>query len=519
MRRWIPLILLWLASLAGALLAGAYAHKYRATIRSRLSSLQSSPVITTNLYTLRVQKLAVPSEGRDGAIDQLGDGILLFGRKGNGWFVSKDRVVQPLALRVPINVTEFETDPYNTTTSDQDRFSVKDILIQPLPSGVRLLASHFYWHKDKQCNSLRVSALETTREAIVSGQTGPGAWKTLFESSCRALNSNPDGRGHHVTLGGAGRLAALSDRQVLLTEGDFTGEYSDTAAATRSDDYGKTVLIDIGTGKATLFTQGHRNPQGLAVGPDQRIWLTEHGNRGGDELNLLVQGNHYGSPHVTYGTEYEMMVWPKSKTQGKHEGYVRPVFSWVPSIAPSQLVVLEGKSFPWWSGDLLVSSLESRTLYRVRVEEGRTIFVEPIPVGHRVRDIVEMSDGTLALKTDDNFLVYIDNVETAPAASLDPVTRGGIVAGQCRSCHAMQAGAPSGIGPNLFGILGRRVGSLPGYAYSDAMKRVDGSWSADRLRTFIADPGAFAPGNRMGIVTRYDAQQLNDLIAYLETLR
>jgi cytochrome c2 len=520
LKRWALLGILAIGALGGAFVAGAFAHKYRATIRARLSSLQESPVIQTNLYNLKVSKLAVPGEGRDGALDVLGDGLLLVTRHGNAVYVSPERTVQALALKVPINAAEFEADPYNAKTTDQDRFSVKDVLVQPIDSGVRIVVSHLYWHRDRSCNSLRVSATETTLPALLAGRDGPGKWRTVLETSCRELNRSADSVSRHVTLGAGGRLAILPAGQLLLTVGEFTAEYESGASPDSTKDlYGKTVLIDLATGAASEFTRGHRNAQGLAVGPDGRIWLTEHGARGGDELNLLVRGRHYGAPHVSYGTQYEMLVWPRSKTQGKHEGYERPMYSWVPSIATSQLVVLGGRAFPWWSGDLLVGTLASQSLYRVRVEENRVIFVEPISLGHRVRDLAELPTGAIAIKTDDNFVIYLENLDAASAKDLDPVTRGQIVAGQCQSCHTLNEGGRSGIGPNLWGVVNRRVASSPGYAYSDALRRAGGSWTPERLRTFVADPEKFAPGGRMITTARYTNEQLDDLIAYLRTLR
>jgi cytochrome c2 len=521
-RKWVLAGILWLGTLGAAFLGGALAHKYRAAIRARLGALQGSPVIQTNLYSLRIQKLAIPGEGRDGSIDVFGDGLLFVSRTGHAWFVSADRQLTELALRVPINFDEFRSDPHNQKTTDQDRFSVKDFLVHPKNGGFRILATHLYWHRDSSCNTIRVSSTETTREELLAGRTGPGTWQTLLESSCRPLNLSADSATRHVTLGSGGRLALLPNNQLLLTVGEFTAEYESPVTTDSTgvlDVYGKTVLIDLGTGSPREFTRGHRNSQGLAVGADGRIWLTEHGARGGDELNLLVAGRHYGAPYVTYGTQYEMMVWPRSTAQGRHEGYERPMFAWVPSIATSQLLVLRGTAFPWWSGDLLVGTLAAQSLYRVRVEDGRVIFVEPISIGHRVRDLVEMPSGTIAIKTDDDFIVYVDNLSATPAADLDPVTRGQLVAGQCQSCHNFADGGTDGIGPNLHGVVGRRVAGRSSYAYSDALRRVAGSWTPERLRQFVANPEAFAPGNRMVTTGSYTQQQLDDLIAYLGTLR
>ena len=520
MRR-VLLGIAWLVTLAGAFVAGALVHKYRAAIRARLQALQGSPVIQTNLYNLTVQKLAVPAEGRDGALDVLGDGLLLVNRRGRSWFVTPERALQALPLRVPINAEEFEADAFNRHTTDQDRFSVKDILVQQRGPTVRVLAAHMYWHSGRRCNTLRVSMAETAMDSLRGGQVGAGRWRTLFESApCRELIPSGDERTRHVTLGAGGRLAMPTENQVLVSVGEFSAEYvaGDTSSAA-ADSYGKTILIDVASGATTEFTRGHRNQQGLAAGPDGRIWGTEHGSRGGDELNLLVRGRHYGAPHVTYGTQYEMMVWPRSTTQGRHEGYEKPLFAWVPSIATSQLLVLRGTAFPWWSGDLLVGTLASQSLFRVRVEDDRVIFVEPIAVGHRVRDLVETPQGSIVLKTDDDFLVYLDNADQASASALDPVTRGALIAGQCRSCHTLEQGGRPGLGPNLWGVVDARVASTAGFPYSDALRRVGGHWTAARLRAFIANPQAFAPGTRMQTTATYTDKELDDLIAYLQTLR
>jgi cytochrome c2 len=516
------LLLALAAILVGAgFAAGVLTHKYRVAIRSRLRSMQSSPIVQTNLYSVRVEKQSIPGSGRDGAIEVLGDGLLLVNRDGRTWYVTKERALRPLALQVPINLAEFASDPYNESTTNQDRFSVKGILVQELGPRIRIGAAHLYWYRERRCNVLRVSVTETTVDSLLSGATGGGSWKTLFESRpCRELNSAPDGRSRHVTLGAGGRLAALPDGRLILSVGEFSAEYTaENGATDANDSYGKTIVIDPATSRAVTFTRGHRNQQGITVGPNGEVWGAEHGSRGGDELNLLVAGKDYGAPNVTYGTQYEMKVWPRNPRQGRHEGFEKPVFAWVPSIAPSQLIVLRGQAFPYWAGDLMVSSLASLTLYRVRVEDGRVIFVEPISIGHRIRDLVEMPNGTIALKTDDDLLVYLSNLAATSTAQLSPVQQGELLAGQCRSCHTMEPTAPAGIGPNLWGVVGRAVASRPGYQYSEALRRAGGHWTQERLRAFLSDPGTFAPGNRMQTTTKYSAAELHNLIIYLETLR
>jgi hypothetical protein len=408
----------WLFSLAGAFSAGAFVYRDRTRSASPVRSVQPSGLIGTNLYNLRVRLVAVPAEGRDGGIAPLGNGLLFANRKGQLWFVDAAKSLHALSLRIPINTPEFDADPYNATTERRDRFAVKDILVQTIPSGVRILASYNHWYSEKDCYTLRASSIETSFDELMAGRA-PATWKTVFESHpCFPLI--PEGNHRIPTHEAGGRLLAMSEREILITVGVFRSDVETAEGFVEGPDvnssYGKTIIFNIATGASRVFTRGHRNAQGLAATADKRIWLTEHGSRGGDELNRLVEGKDYGFPRVTYGTKYYSMTWPASPQLGRHEGYQKPVYAWVPSIGVSELIVIEGRAFPFWKGDLMVSSLLAQTLYRVRIEDDRVIYAEPIPIGHRIRDIAEMADGSIVLKTDDNFLVYIE-----PGASREPI--------------------------------------------------------------------------------------------------
>ena len=115
----------------------------------------------------------------------------------------------------------------------------------------------------------------------------------------------------------------------------------------------------------------------------------------GDELNLIHKGKNYGWPVVTYGANYTQATWPLNARQGKHEGYERPLYAWVPSIGISAIASIKSPLFHLWKDDLLVSSLADKALWRVRVEQGRIIFAERIPIGERIRDVIEDPSGRL----------------------------------------------------------------------------------------------------------------------------
>lgn len=521
--RWrlVLLLLAWGASLAAAAGVGAFLMRYREPILRRLGRLALPGAVTTNLYTVALTRVPVPIDGRYGGIAPLGDGILYASRSGRMWFVDSARTLKPLALRVPIDIATFDADPYNGSTTDRDNFAVKDLLVQPVAGGVRIAASYSHWHPDRDCYVLRVALAEVAVEALLAG--GTAEWRVLHETApCRELGLLANGQ-RRPTIGAGGRLAVVSADTLLLTVGAFgnEGTADEPGQVTAIEgSYGRTFLLDVRGGGARELTRGHRNPQGLAIGPDGRRWLTEHAARGGDELNLLVEGRDYGFPHVSYGTAYGMMTWPPSGTPGRHEGYAKPMHAWVPSIASSQLIVVDGSRFTHWRGDLLVSSLVGRELRRVRVEEDRVIFDEPIPIGHRIRDIVETARGEIVLFTEDAFLVYLTPLDAAADdPDLLPRERGLLVAGRCQGCHTFNDGGANGLGPNLHGIVGRRVASSGGFPYSTALQELGGRWDEDRLRRFLLDPAAYAPGTTMAIGDTLTAREVDDLLTYLRSLR
>src|SRR5215831_14546596 len=361
----------WITSLGVAFLAGAIAFRQRKQIRNFIGSAVRGRVIQSNLYNIAVKMLRIPGEGRDGGIEALDDGLLLANRLGAMWFVTSSREVHPLRLKIPVNIEEFNNDPYNKATDLRDQFGVKDILVQRRASGLRLLASYNYWYSEKHCYVLRVSGVETTADEVRSKADAPQlSWRNLFETTpCLPLEGS--GAVHNPTKDAGGRLVALSDNEILLSVGHFGTEdgvdyrgsrvtdYS-KGAQSRDNSYGKTILIDVNKGASRIYTIGHRNPEGMTVAPDGTVWLTEHGPRGGDELNRIVEGRNYGWPIVSYGTQYDSMIWSANPGQAHHEGFEKP--------------------FPQWEGDLLVSSLVAESLFRVRIAEGRAVIIEAIPI-------------------------------------------------------------------------------------------------------------------------------------------
>ncbi len=485
-----------------------------------VTSQKRTAFISTAQYGLEVSyyplKIPKPSAS-GGGIALIGDQGLLVTGEGDfhlfRWNAqSGEFELRPLPYRVPINRDEFVAE--HGVNWESFRFRVSDVLLRSRGDDVEILTSHHFWKASERCYGVRVSARSDRLDEFLAG-TSKSPWRTLYETSpCLPLREG--GRGH--AFGGqqqGGRMAWLDANEFLLTVGDHeydgwngTPQLPQDPAAS----YGKIVAIDRRTGASRIFSLGHRNPQGLYIDPAGTIWSTEHGPQGGDELNRIVPGANYGWPLETYGTEYGAYVWPLSDEQGRHERYVAPVYAWVPSIGVSNLIGVEKGAFPAWKGDLLVSSLVDETLHRIRFQDGRPVFVEPIPIGKRIRDILEGHDGRIILWTDDASLVSLLPSSASNNGEL-------LFASRCAGCHQAQDDATHGTGPNLWGIAGRSVTSERGYRYSEAMAALGGRWTDARLDAFIADPAAFIPGTAMDAKGIPDPASRALIIEHLKTLR
>ena len=151
-----------------------------------------------------------------------------------------------------------------------------------------------------------------------------------------------------------------------------------------------------------VFSWGHRNPQGLAVHPETgRIWVVEHGPRGGDEVNLVAAGVNYGWPVITHGRAYSGL--PMGEGSAK-EGMAQPLHYWVPSISPSGLAFYGGDAFPQWQGDLFTGGLSGEVLARLELDGERVVEEERLLEGvlGRIRDVRVGPDGYLYLLTDES---------------------------------------------------------------------------------------------------------------------
>ena len=265
-----------------------------------------------------------------------------------------------------------------------------------------------------------VGTEESNRLNVGRGQWVDGAladFETVFE-----VTQNKDGGQHFGS-----RLLWLDDGTLLVSIGDggnpprrYGGGLIREQSQNLDTYFGKIVRIQADGGvpddnpflgrpdaRPEVFSYGHRNVQGIALQPGTgRIFASEHGSQGGDELNIVVAGSNYGWPVVTHAVEYGSERTPISDERSR-PGMVDPVAVWSPAIAPSGAVFYTGDIYPGWHGNLFLGAMRIAgrpnpgALMRVTLSgDGEVLTQERLDLGQvRVRDIQQGPDGYLYVMT------------------------------------------------------------------------------------------------------------------------
>jgi glucose/arabinose dehydrogenase len=244
------------------------------------------------------------------------------------------------------------------------------------------------------------------RTAVARAKLNDGAGR-LEETKVIFRQEGPLSSGNHYGC----RIAQAADGNLFVTLGDHFSARDE--AQNLGNHIGKLIRIApdgaapadnpfVGRdgAKPEIWSFGHRNGQGLAIDPSTGdLWESEHGPRGGDEINIIGKGKNYGWPVIGYGLDYSGA---RIHEAAAKDGMEQPLKYWVPSIAPSGLAFYSAKLFPKWTGSLFTGALAGKMLVRLQLN-GTTVTSEErlLPnLNERIRDVRQGPDGALWLLTD-----------------------------------------------------------------------------------------------------------------------
>jgi len=494
----------------------------------------------TSLFPIRMTTYRWPLGGErysrgGGGITALAGRVL--GVDKNGEFFVFDQNKKFWSLGTSINTNREDlaakgNDPKTPSLDALRSFRFMDIEAKVIEERTHLFVIYDYWHSDKECKTTRVSRfISDDFDRVVTGEVPMenADWELVYESQpCLKFSYRNASPFQSPNTGG--RLAVNSQNSLFMSLGDHHLDgVNNPRISSQSDelDYGKIFTIDIETFEAQPYAYGIRNPQGMTFDTRGNLWETEHGPQGGDELNLIRGGVNYGWPLTTFGTQYGRWQWKLNEDQGHHKGFELPVHAWVPSIGISNLVRIEDQP-ALWKDDLLISSLKTGSLYRVRLQNDRVMLSEEIKVGERIRDIVLMEDGSVMLWTDSRNIISIvaepkdEGNYTSVAERLSamgvPANLNQVIL-NCMNCHSFSKDNVSESVPPLWGVVGRSIGASGYPNYSNALQeRSSDKWDRESLKAFIKNPQDFALGSTMPATIVMDDQTLDELVEYLQTL-
>ncbi|MCB1386615.1 MAG: PQQ-dependent sugar dehydrogenase [Nitratireductor sp.] len=236
--------------------------------------------------------------------------------------------------------------------------------------------------------------------AVLGGSAGEPALETV-EVIWRQ-QPKVEGRAHY-----SHRIAFSPDGDLFITSGD---RQKQTPAQDMKQALGKIIRLrddgslppdnpwqEDGDLARSFWSMGHRNLLGIAFDEDGRLWQHEMGPRHGDELNLVRKGGNYGWPLVSEGFYYSGAPIPNHDTAPQFDA---PTAFWVPTIAPSGLVLYSGSLFPDWTADALIGGLASRALIHVEIEGPDATETERFSWGERIREVEQGIDGAVYVLED-----------------------------------------------------------------------------------------------------------------------
>jgi glucose/arabinose dehydrogenase len=366
-------------------------------------------ILESDVHAFRIETVAAGLDPLPFSIAPLPDGRILLSEKTRGLSViSADGGQSKLVPGTP--------EAYD------DGFEVPGVLLTYGLGWIMDVAPHpdfaengwIYLHYGDRCSDCNTASRESGRPVsmnkLIRGRIENGEWvdeQTIWSADIETYTGMPD-------MGAGGRIAFDDSDRVFISVG-IKGLGEHVGVQDLGLPYGKIHRInDDGSIPAdnpfvhvpgalqTIWTYGHRSPQGLEFDAQTgRLWGTEMGPRGGDELNLLLPGRNYGWPLYSKGINYDgtpVEFGPALGIEFDLNDIEQPVVDLTPSPAVSSFVIYEGNAFPRWQHNLIVGTLKATELYRMVVEGDQVVHKEVLLRAFgRIRDVEAGPDGAIYL--------------------------------------------------------------------------------------------------------------------------
>jgi aldose sugar dehydrogenase len=371
-------VITWSVILIAAFILGLF-------IDFSTASASTKPTLTITSVETPKSHVRTSSGDRGAAIAQLADGRSLLGGGKDGF---------SLYLFDPATQSETFLGRVDSVRKrlDDSRFAITDIaVLSETSNGAAIVASYPTYDRGRQCVAVTLAAYQLNF-ATPSLQRS----KTWFTSKpCVPVSAV-----QHA----AGRIEVIDKTSVYLTIGDL-GFTKINQPKVRGD---LGSIFKVSQKSVEKISQGHRNQQGIVL-REGNLYISEHGPRGGDELNLITKGRDYGWPAVTFGEPYSSGDYVRPKVTGSHEGFTKPLTNWVPSVAPTELIALpQGPLWGNWQSQLVMGTLREESLIFIQMLNRTTVgAIEKVGVGERIRDLDLAPDGTILATTDSGKLLAI----------------------------------------------------------------------------------------------------------------
>jgi cytochrome c2 len=473
--------------------------------------------------------------GKGGGMTSFDNAILLLTHDGQIFEIYSADSINTTKIQVPdYGLSAYkraaQSEDFKHLTHAFEFFRYNDILFFDSKKHRGLAISYTEFDSTNNCYRNAVAVLPIDPTINSAGQLSVSAndWNIIYRSQ-PCLPFKPV---NYALDGGVagGRMEFRPPSTILMGNGDYLwdGIYTPENMAKRSNsEYGRIMSIDLNSQERQVIASGLRNPQGIVLDKNGTLWTVEHGLRGGDELNRIVEGGNYGWPKESLGTLYSKLPFPNATDQsyGHHKNYRKPTFAWVPSVAISNLTLINGFHNSW-DDDLLMGSLKSKSLYHIRIDNNRVLFSEKIEIGERIRYAQQHNDERLVLWTDSKKLIFLTGqpftnnyiTDYLEEAITNEALRKKVKVAfdACRKCHSIEPGDHT-IGPSLASVYGAEIGGSNYKHYSRSLKEKDGYWTQKNLHIFLDNPEQFAPDTEMpkpGI----DDATLEEIIKLLEAL-